>query len=96
MTADLFLINQLHERMRNDVVNFAYRKNDGTVRHAFGTLNGEIIDEQLSRKPQKPASGRKRSGGYPDSVFPYFDLEKLDWRCFRKDALLDVDDDFGF
>lgn len=84
------LVNTLIARMRNGAVRFSYRKADGTVRIAYGTLCQEAISEFLdgfgSSAPPKPA---------PPSSVRYFDIEKLAFRSFSKDRLLAIDSTYG-
>lgn len=55
------------------IVEFYFKKTDGTLRQAFDTLmNGRV--------PETKGSGRKQS----DSLQTYFDTEKEGWRCFKK------------
>lgn len=87
-------LQYLRERMLNDIVLFAYEKSDGSRREAYGTLNTDIINEEMSKRP--PAKHpRKQYRAANDNTFPYFDTEKCDWRCFVKDRFLEINDDFG-
>ncbi len=61
------------------VVEFYFKKVDGTIRQAFGTL-----DE--TRLPETKGEERRRSA----DVQTYFDTEKGEWRCFKKCNLLRV------
>ena len=58
------------------VVEFYFKKTDGTLRQAFGTLMG-------SRIPK--IKGVKKT---VDTCQVYFDTEKDEWRCFKKCNLI--------
>ena len=61
------------------IIEFYYKKVDGSVRQAFGTLRAELC-------PMVTAEGRAKT----DTVQVYFDTEKQAWRCFKKCNLLFV------
>jgi hypothetical protein len=58
----------------NGTAHFFYRKKDGTVREAWGTLLKKVVE-------------RNTNGlGYPrkhDGLVAYFDIEEQGWRSFR-------------
>lgn len=74
-------IYRLAEDMRNRIVRFAYKKVDGSVRHAEGTLmnlpSGVTVNGKRSTKPSY-------------KTFSYFDAEKGEMRCFKVENLLMV------
>lgn len=74
-------ISKLRAKMRDGEVTFEYEKKDGTKRKARGTLKKDLI-------PQKFADDKRRRPS--EDVFHYFDLDKEDWRCFRKDNFLGI------
>jgi aspartate carbamoyltransferase regulatory subunit len=57
-------------------VKFSYYKVDGTHRVAVGTRNAALIEQIAAR-------GKKQRDYYVESVTPYFDLSRGDFRCFR-------------
>lgn len=62
----------LHQR----IVEFYFKKTDGTLRQAFGTLMSDRV----------PATkGVKKTA---DNCQVYFDTEKEEWRCFKKCNLI--------
>lgn len=73
--------SELHEMLCKGQVKFQYKKNDGTVRTATGTLMSGLITK-------KPAGGQNKvkDAGY----VTYFDLEKDWWRCFAESKLIGV------
>lgn len=68
----------LESKMLERAVKFQFRKKDGTIRDAVGTLkrglmrlaDGTIWEPKGEAKPEKPG------------VVNYFDIEKQMWRCF--------------
>ena len=63
--------------LRGGEVKMCYRKSNGTIREARGTLRRDILAFY-------PTDSRKRN---PD-VVAYWDLEKLAWRAFRIERLI--------
>ncbi len=70
---------KLRKAMADKIVRFYFRKVDGSIREAFGTLKANIV-------PQTLGDGRKKS----DLVQTYFDTEKGEWRCYKKANLIEV------
>ena len=84
----LVLIDELKKRMKNDVIHFSFRKKDGTVRQAYGTRLSEIIVKyEGALLPPQAQRQQQHTGG----TFPYFDIERQAWRCFKVDSLMDID-----
>lgn len=71
--ANIKLRALLHQR----IVEFYFKKTDGTLRQAFGTLMSD-------RVPETKGTGRKPA----DNCQVYFDTEKEEWRCFKKCNLI--------
>lgn len=65
---------KLRMKMKKGIVSFRFKKVDGSIREAVGTL------------PTTPQSGSNRKPNL--KVFTYFDVEKNDYRCSRIDALI--------
>lgn len=72
-----WLNSRVKKALRKGIVQFFFKKVDGSVRQAFGTLSDSIL-------PPTAGNGRKPS----DSVQVYFDTEKSEFRCFKKINLL--------
>lgn len=72
---------KLRSKLHTQIVEFYFKKVDGTLRQAFGTLMPD-------RVPQTNGTGRKPS----DFVQVYFDTEKDEWRCFKKCNLVRIGD----
>lgn len=64
---------KLRVQLSKRIVEFYFKKTDGTLRQAFGTL-------MSTRVPQTKGTGRKAA----DNLQVYFDTEKEEWRCFKK------------
>ena len=64
---------KLKAQMMKGIVRFYFRKVDGTIREAYGTLKAELMPET------KGNDNRKKN----DSVQVYFDTEKQEFRCFK-------------
>lgn len=73
-----WLITKLRKAMRTGVVEFFFKKTDGTLRQAFGTL----MDTRL---PQ--TTGTRKTA---DNCIAYWDCEKEAWRCFKKINLVNA------
>lgn len=63
---------KLRMKMKKGIVSFRFKKVDGSIREAVGTL------------PATPQGNGKPNL----KVFTYFDVEKNDYRCSRIDALI--------
>ena len=61
---------KLKKVMQKKIVEFHYKKLDGTVRQAFGTLNNT-----------PPTLGQRKTN---ENLFTYFDTIKKEWRSFYK------------
>lgn len=69
---------KLKAALKVKIVEFYFKKTDGTLRQAFGTLMSSRVPETKGTK--KPA----------DNCQVYFDCEKEEWRCFKKCNLLKI------
>ncbi len=65
--------------MRARIVKFYFRKVDGSIREAWGTLRADLI-------PPTTGDDRKRN----DTVQTYFDTERGEYRCFKKLNLVSI------
>lgn len=73
-------IQRFRELLRKGEVNFSYKKIDGTIREARGTLDFNMIPEE-----SHPIGTGKATS---DSLISYFDLDKNAWRSLRTDNLI--------
>lgn len=70
---------KLKAAMKQRIVKFYFKKVDGSVREAYGTLKGNLI-------PATSGDNRKKN----DTVQVYFDTERQEYRCFKKANLLNI------
>lgn len=68
----------LQSKMLEQAVKFQFRKRDGTIRDAIGTLKRALMVQE-DGKLWEPVGESKPE---PDSIVRYFDCEKGMWRCF--------------
>lgn len=71
---------RLKMAMKQKIVRFYFRKIDGSVREAWGTLSESIV----------PATNGSSIRKQNDTIQTYFDTEKMDWRCYKKANLLSI------
>lgn len=71
---------RLKMAMKQKIVRFYFRKIDGSVREAWGTLAESIV----------PATSGNSSRKQNDTCQTYYDTEKADWRCYKKANLLRI------
>lgn len=67
---------KLRAILTREVVSFKFRKVDGSIREAVGTLKSEFL-------PASKGTGKSNAG-----VFTYFDVEKQEFRCAKIDSLI--------
>ena len=65
------------DAMNNGMARFVYRKVDGTTRIALGTRSAALIP--VEKQPKGAMSDTENDV----KAFPYFDLEKMEWRSFN-------------
>lgn len=70
---------KLATQLRAGIVRFYFRKVDGSIREAFGTLSEKLV-------PETKDTGRKKN----DTLFTYFDTERGEWRSFKKANLISM------
>ena len=69
---------KLKAALKVKIVEFYFKKTDGTLRQAFGTLMSDRVPE---------TKGTKKTA---DNCQVYFDTEKEEWRCFKKCNLIKI------
>lgn len=73
----------LHE---NKSLVFYFKKKDGSIRRAVGTLNSEVLEKMTTNFIKT---------GYVANEKPnlqrYFDLEKQAWRAFNVDSFIEAE-----
>ena len=70
---------KLKVAMKQRIVKFYFKKVDGSVREAYGTLKENLI-------PATSGDSRKKN----DTVQVYFDTERQEYRCYKKANLLKI------
>ncbi|MDD5860989.1 MAG: SH3 beta-barrel fold-containing protein [Prevotella sp.] len=74
------LISSLVAKLRKGIVSFTYRKKDGSIRHAEGTLYG--VGHTLKGTHRSQCS----------YTLNYYDVDSKGWRCFLIGNLIEVGD----
>lgn len=82
--------NDVYDMLGKGITHFWFRKSDGSLRSAYGTLDMTIV-ERHGGVPQRENSEDRPVNG----TVSYFDLEKDAWRCFKADAVQEVDFNYG-
>ncbi len=80
----------VYDLMKEGIAHFWFRKKDGSLRNAYGTLVMEIID----RHGGIPEGAERNARPFHGNV-SYFDLEKDAWRCFKADSVQEIDFHYG-
>ena len=78
--------------LKKGVCLFSYRKKDGGIRRATGTLSRDIMDRYLDGVGGTP-KGHRKSARPTSSA--YFDLEKGEFRCFLWENFIGQEDDYS-
>lgn len=78
--AELYKVDELVNDMHEGVKWFEYQKVDGTIRRACGTLRPDLLPPTNTESNRRPNA----------ALQVYFDLEKQEFRCFRKANLLKI------
>jgi hypothetical protein len=68
----------LIKKMTEGAVTFKFKKVDGSVREATGTLNTDLM----------PAGSAKIEIGENDAAIPFYDLVNEGFRSFRRDSVI--------
>lgn len=83
-------ISTLVSMLRADIVEFQFEKKDGTIRTAYGTRNPKIIADKIGASTSSTIKGK--SSERPGFI-TYFDMEKVQFRCFAEERFLGVIDE---
>ena len=87
------LTRELLENLGKGKVCFQYRKQDGTLREAYGTLRRGIDTATPTTPPRGEASvtpPRRRRRGVDSLNFTYWDLEKHGFRTFSAARIVKI------
>ena len=86
-------IYRLTNELAKGLLEFSYIKDDGTLRHARGTLCDGVsdrFDEWKRKQAEKPKDKKAESKNKPREIITYWDLDKEGFRSFRADRLIEV------
>ena len=86
-------IYRLTNELAKGLLEFSYMKDDGTLRHARGTLCDGVsdrFDEWKRKQAEKPKDKKAESKTKPREIITYWDLDKEGFRSFRADRLIEV------
>ena len=86
-------IYRLTNELAKGLLEFSYMKDDGTLRHARGTLCDGVsdrFDEWKRKQAEKPKDKKAKSKNKPREIITYWDLDKEGFRSFRADRLIEV------
>lgn len=77
-------LSRLKKLLKAGVVEFSYKKKDGSVRKAKGTLKDELLPETDKDDERKKNLSKE--------CFYYYDLKRDDFRCFLKDNFIEINE----
>jgi hypothetical protein len=86
-------IYRLTNELAKGLLEFSYMKDDGTLRHARGTLCDGVsdrFDEWKRKQAEKPMDKKAKAKTGPREIITYWDLDKEGFRSFRADRLIEV------
>lgn len=72
--------NEFIEKLQNNIIVFRYKKRDGSIRKAEGTLHPKYLPPPKSDKEFVR----------PEYQIVYFDIDKKDWRSFRSFDFIEI------
>lgn len=75
-------LSRLTKLLKTGVVEFSYKKKDGSIRKAKGTLKDELLPETDKNDERKKNLSKE--------CFYYFDLKRDDFRCFLRDNFIEI------
>lgn len=79
------LAEELLKSLQEGIACFYFRKADGTLRKAVGTLNQELIS-----KFYPPSNGSDKTASPHPTNVTYFDLEVKGFRVFSRSAIVSI------
>ena len=72
--------NEFIEKLQKNIIVFRYKKRDGSIRKAEGTLHPKYLPPPKSDKEFVR----------PEYQIVYFDIDKKDWRSFRSFEFIEI------
>lgn len=82
--------DELVKLLKEKVVTIKFKKKDDTIRRMVCTLSEEYLPEV--EKPIEAQEKKKKKEN--SNTIPVWDLEKLGWRSFRVDSVVEYDSNF--
>lgn len=76
--------------LKDKVVTVKFKKKDDTVRKMICTLSKEYLPEFNENTSSEDKTSKKEN----INVLPVWDIEKLAWRSFRVDSILEYDTNY--
>ena len=77
-------IAEFKNSLKSGEVVFKFKKKDGTIREARGTLKADLLPKVEVLESEEP----KKKRVIDEDVICYYDLDKLAWRSFRFEQLI--------
>ena len=77
-------LSRLKKLLKSGIVEFSYKKKDGSLRKAKGTLKDELLPETDKDDERKKNLSK--------DCFYYYDLKRDDYRCFLRDNFIEIKD----
>lgn len=77
-------LSRLKRLLKSGIVEFSYKKKDGSLRKAKGTLKDELLPETDKDDERKKNLSK--------DCFYYYDLKRDDYRCFLRDNFVEIKD----
>lgn len=77
-------LSRLKRLLKSGIVEFSYKKKDGSLRKAKGTLKDELLPETDKDDERKKNLSK--------DCFYYYDLKRDDYRCFLRDNFIEIKD----
>ena len=82
--------DELTKLLKEKVVTVTFKKKDDTVRKMVCTLSEEYLPEPEEGIENKDKKSKKEN----PNTLPVWDLEKLAWRSFRVDSVVEYEPNF--
>ena len=76
------LVDQINKNLHEGIVEFTYKKKDGSTRNARGTLVEDLLPETSKDDTRKTTNH--------DTCVYYYDLDSDGWRAFLKENLISI------
>lgn len=77
-------IREFKQKLLEGEVTFSFKKKDGTIREARGTLKADLFPNVKTTESKEPTKKR----AVAEDIICYYDLDKTGWRSFRFDQLI--------